>query len=153
MPYPPLPHPLPLPQSQRQRTSTFRGENIIISEVQSGVSCFHESARALLIVSVSITVFSPLIHFLLPLSHSISVALTFLSVGCNTTGRCGQESSGFQSKINGYLFDETPGTHLPARPPLFGVGVFPALLSFTLLISFAPRTGCCQDVLRGCAGG
>lgn len=133
-------------------------ENNIISEVHSSVACFHKSALARIIVSI-ITLSLVITVFLLrhiscfPQIHIVSLVLRFLSFGCDTVGRCGQNSSLMPVKDKRYLLDETPGKNLHSLHWLgSGICLFPTLLSFMQLISFVPHAGC-GLFSKVCAGG
>lgn len=85
-----------------------------------------------------------------PLIHSIGLELRFLSVRCNTIGRCGQEFSlmPVKDKLVSVQWDARH-THARKASSVWGLKfcLFPTLLSFILLISFAPLT-CCRMLSR-----
>lgn len=76
---------------------------------------------SIITLSLVITVFLLRHISCFPQIHIVSLVLRFLSFGCDTVGRCGQNSSLMPVKDKRYLLDETPGTNLPAQPPLVGV--------------------------------
>lgn len=133
-------------------------ENNIISEVHSSVACFSQigpsTDNRLHYHPFSLYhCFSPLTHFLFPLIHSTSLALRFLSVGCDTIGRCGQDSSVMpvKDKLVSVQWDARHTSACTASS-VWGLEFVGFLLFFhsrCLSVSLHARAaGCCQRFCR-----
>lgn len=100
--------------------------------------------------------FSLLTHFLFPLIHSIILKLRFLHVGCDTTGRCGQDSSlmPVEDKLVSVRWDARHTSACTAS--VWGLEFVCFLLFFhsrCLSVSLhAHDAGCCQRFCRSMKG-
>lgn len=139
--------------------STSRTENNIMFEEHSGIACFPKSAHALVIVSIiTLSLFITVFLFrhisCSPWSTASVLRSDFWVLGVIPQAGVGRTLPWCQPKINWYLLDETPGTHLPARPTL--LGVWNLFVSYSSFIHSAYRfhsTHMLWDVVSGCAGG
>lgn len=127
-------------------------------EEYSGIACFPKSARALIIFSIiTLSLFITVFLFwhisCSPWSTASVLRSDFWVLGVIPQAGVGRTLPWCQPKINWYLLDETPSTHLPARPTLFGV--WNLFVSYSSFIHSAYRfhsTHMLWDVVSGCAG-